>query len=64
MWQSGMPPSGGSLAARCSPRATGLLFSSFSGVVVVVGLVVVGLVVVAGFRSLDTRNEIFTSVIC
>lgn len=26
--------------------------------------VVVGLVVVAGFRSLDTRNEIFTSVIC
>lgn len=59
MWQSGMPPSGGSLAARCSPRATGLLFSSFSGVVVVVGLVVV-----AGFRSLDTRNEIFTSVIC
>lgn len=38
--------------------------SSFIFFGVVVGTVVVAAVVVAGFRSLDTRNEIFTSVIC
>lgn len=64
MWQSGMPPSGGSLAARCSPFPTGnwVTFPPPS-LVLVVGPVVVA-VVVAGLRSLDTRNEIFTSVIC
>lgn len=52
--------------ARCSlltvPHGQlGYFSSSFAGVVV--GPVVVA-VVVAGLRSLDTRNEIFTSVIC
>lgn len=37
----------------------GYFSSSFAGVVVLVVAVVV-----AGLRSLDTRNEIFTSVIC